>query len=252
MPNIDTNKMVWNEKYEWKDAGNEWSKAFKSADLQWYFFLYPRISYFLKKGNILEIAPGFGRWSKYLSTFANKYIGVDLAEKCINVCKEKFKSQKNMRFYLNNGKSLHMAKNDSLDLIFSFDSLVHADKDAMEPYIFEFAKKLKEGGYAFIHHSNLAMYTKDTNFNLNNIHTHWRSPEVDYSYIQELCKNNGLNCIQQELIPWSNRNIYLDCISIIKKDKNIKNYKTKVFELKDFSLIPQIASYFNDNYYFMT
>ena len=76
---------------------------------------------------------------------------------------------------------------------------MHADIDAMEPYIEEFSKKLKEDSYAVIHHSNLAQYSDHKYFKDVNRR---RSKEIDHLIVQELCKKYNLLCVQQELIPW--------------------------------------------------
>lgn len=47
---------------------------------------------------------------------------------------------------------------DSIDLAFSFDSLVHAEQDVLAGYLSVFATKLKPGGTAVLHHSNLGQF----------------------------------------------------------------------------------------------
>ena len=60
----------------------------------------------------------------------------------------------------NDGKSLAMVPDGSVDFAFSADSLVHAEADALEAYVHELARTLSPDGVAFIHHSNLGAYRR--------------------------------------------------------------------------------------------
>lgn len=249
MVSIEENKNSWGKENNWKFGGNEWSESWHSVEAQWLFFLYPRIKKFLsEKTTVLEIAPGYGRWTQYLLKNCKKYIGIDLNSNCINYCKARFFMNPKAKFYANNGKSLEKVKDNSIDFCFSFDSLVHADKDAIEPYIQELSKKLKDGGFAFIHHSNCAQYCQ------NSIHTpHWRSCEVEHLYVQEMCKKYNLHCISQELIKWQVHEEevgYIDCISIIHKNSKMKNVTTSVFKDEFFKFTQNYAGYLAENYGF--
>lgn len=50
-------------KYDWKDSGEEWSAPWGNSAAQWFGTILPRTSQCLPAGTILEIAPGFGRWT---------------------------------------------------------------------------------------------------------------------------------------------------------------------------------------------
>ena len=59
---------------------------------------------------------------------------------------------------LNDGRSLSMIPDASVDFVFSFDSFVHPDRDVVEEYLRQLGTKLKIGGKGFIHHSNFGEY----------------------------------------------------------------------------------------------
>lgn len=249
MASIDENKKIWTDENSWEFGGNEWSKAWGSVDAEWYFFIFPRIKRLNKKNStILEIAPGHGRWSEYLIKMSKKYIGVDLSKTCIDYCKYRFYGRRNTRFYLNDGKSLDMIKDNSIDFCFSFDSLVHADKDAVGAYIEELSKKLKEKSYAFIHHSNYLQYKSNPNFNEN--HAHFRAKNVDYLYVQEVCKKYNMHVVSQELIKWMQYPDYIDCISVIYKDSTANNIVTDVFFSKYYDFTQEYGQCLADKYGF--
>lgn len=247
MPTIEEN-ICWKD-YNWSKNGNEWSKNWHSVEAQWLFFLYPRIKKFLlSKSTILEIAPGYGRWTQFLLKNCKKYIGIDLNENCTIHCKAKFFFNSKAKFYTNNGKSLEKIKDNSIDFCFSFDSLVHADDDAIEPYIKELSKKLKNGAFAFIHHSNFAQYCS----NPKNKNLHWRSDKVDYLLVQNLCKKYNLSCVIQELIKWENDENYIDCITIIQKNTALTNNETIVIKNETLSFLQNYCKYLAEVYDYKT
>jgi len=51
-----------------------------------------------------------------------------------------------------------MIQDKSIDFVFSFDSLVHAEAKVIEAYLNQLAMKLSQNGIGFIHHSNLGKY----------------------------------------------------------------------------------------------
>jgi hypothetical protein len=91
MPSIGDNQKTWQEIYDWSNGGDEWSQVWGGEDMQWYGVILPRIQAFVTDPErkhtprtILEIAPGFGRWTKYLKDLCDRLVVVDLAPKCID------------------------------------------------------------------------------------------------------------------------------------------------------------------------
>lgn len=211
--NIEEQKR-WNDLSMWTDGGHEWSEGFGGTDKMWKNFLFPRLKPYLyidKKmiETILEIAPGQGRVTDYLLHFATKKISiVDMNENLIDVCKEKFKNYSNIEYYTNDGLSLDFIEDDSIDLVFSWDSFVHMHQEVVENYIKQIATKLKKGGVGFIHHSNLGG-GDDLSFN-NVCGRANNSPQL----FAENCEKYGLEIINQEYVTW---NDVFDVISIFKK-----------------------------------
>lgn len=135
--------------------GEEWSEAWGGSEAQWFGCLYPRLHRFLRVGNLLEIAPGFGRWTHYLLVYVQgRYTGVDLSQACVEYCKDRFSGFSNTAFLVNDGLSLDNVEDGLFDLVFSFDSLAHTNLDVHQNYIPQILRKLTQNGVAFIHHSN--------------------------------------------------------------------------------------------------
>jgi hypothetical protein len=106
-----------------------------------------------------------------------------LAEECINVCENRFEPDNNIEIFLNDGRSLDMIASKSVDLVFSFDSLVNANPSAIEGYLCQLDRVLTDNGVAFIHRSNLRAILKE----IGNESRHVRNPEVDAGIVESLC-----------------------------------------------------------------
>src|SRR5437588_8458413 len=156
MPGVDANRRQWDGRYAWPEGGEEWSAGWGGADAQWHSSLRPRLRPLLPASTILEIAPGYGRWTKYLIECCDRYIGVDLSAQGVEACRRRFADVEHAEFHVNDGRSLTMIDDASIDLAFSFDSLVHVEEDVIGAYLDELARVFAVDGVAFLHHSNLA------------------------------------------------------------------------------------------------
>src|SRR5256885_14191118 len=145
--------------YDWKDAGEEWSAPWRTSAAQWKHAILPRIRDYLPTGTILEIAPGFGRWTYYLKDYCKELWIVDRIEECIEACRERFAADSRVRCYVNDGRSLSIIPDASVDFVFSFDSLVHTKPDVVDAYLRELGTKLKIGGGGVFLHFHFVQFT---------------------------------------------------------------------------------------------
>src|SRR5437870_11927105 len=122
-------------KYDWKDAGEESSAPWGTSAAQWSGAILPRIRDCLPTGTILEIAPGFGRWTYYLKDYCQALWVVDRVEKCIEACRRRFAADPHVRCCLNDGRSLSMVSAPSIDLVFRFVSFVHTHRELGAAYL---------------------------------------------------------------------------------------------------------------------
>ncbi|MGH2859017.1 MAG: methyltransferase domain-containing protein [Solirubrobacteraceae bacterium] len=214
MPSLDQNLCVWGETYDWSQQGEEWSDAWGGVSHQWWTTLFPRIQGYVPAGRILEIAPGYGRWTHFLRDLCDELIIVDIAEAAITHCRERFAADEHVRAYVNDGCSLAMADRGSVDLAFSFDSLVHAEADVIGGYLGELARVLSVDGVAFLHHSNLGSYDPGS-YDPHNVH--WRAPSVSAERVARAAGTLGLSAISQEKVAWGDMRILNDCFSVIAR-----------------------------------
>jgi SAM-dependent methyltransferase len=217
MPTVDDNRLCWGKQYDWKNSGDEWSQAWGGTEYLWFGTILPRILRFVPSANILEIAPGYGRCTQFLINLCNRLDLVDLNVNCIESCKNRFSDAHHINYHVNNGKSLGMIADNSVDFIFSWDSLVHCEADVLESYLAESARVLKPNGKGFFHHSNFGQY-RDVNTDVTSYkNIHGRGETMTAQLFRDFCKKNGLFCARQEIINWGG-DIMNDCFSVFFKN----------------------------------
>jgi hypothetical protein len=214
--------------YEWIQAGEEWSEPWGSSAAQWFATILARIHQCLPARTILEIAPGFGRWTYYLKEHCERLHVVDPDERCIETCRRRFSADSHLSYHVNDGRSLAMIPDRSIDFVFSFDSLVHVPQDVVEAYLRQLPEKLKDDGIAFIHHSNLGEYASPVVERLpgrvRKLLTkakilesdHQRDPNMTAELFRARCAEHGLICVCQEIVNWRSRRL-IDCFSTIAR-----------------------------------
>src|SRR6266481_643475 len=248
MPTVEQNRQHWNQDYEWTKQGEEWSAVWGGSEAQWFGAILPRIDAFVPTGSILEIAPGFGRWTTYLKKYCESLAVVDLAEECIKACQQRFASDSHISYYVNDGKSLAMIQDKSIDFVFSFDSLVHPEAEVIEAYLNKLAIKIQPNVMGFIHHSNLGKYQQalslidkipieNRELIVNRIFlapTHWRAASMTTELFAEYCDRAGLQCISQEPVNWGTDDLLIDCFSVFTPKNSIWARPNNVIENRDF------------------
>ncbi len=203
--NIDEQR-IWNDQDIWSKDGHEWSEFFGTTDDIWNKYIFDSVEQFRNK-KILEIAPGHGRMTQYLSILAEELQVVDLNENCINVTRDKL-GHHISKYFVNDGKSLVDIESNYFDLVFSYDSFVHMHKNVIEEYIKEINRVLKPGGCGFIHHSWL-LGGEDKSFENRSGRSNM-SPEI----FKDLVEQNGMEILNQTPIQFSE---VLDIISFFRK-----------------------------------
>lgn len=230
MPSTEDNLRSWGDASKWVEGGDDWSAVWGSAEAQWFGCLYPRVRGFLPTGTVLEIAPGHGRWTQFLVQSCDRLVGVDIAPSAIEVCRQRFADLPKAEFHVNDGRSLSAVADMSVDLAFSFDSLVHVEADVLAGYLAELATKLTETGVAFLHHSNLGAFGR-----LFDVfgrvpppvrgpllargiidQRHLRAASVSATWFVAACGDVGLRCVGQELVNWGTKRT-IDCISVVTR-----------------------------------
>jgi SAM-dependent methyltransferase len=237
MPELEWNKRTWDGTYDWKRAGEEWSETWGGSDMQWFGAILPRIHHFVPAHRILELAPGYGRWTHFLLGLCEQLDVVDLSQECIDACKRRFRDYGHIRYWVNDGRSLDMIADASVDFCFCFDSLVHCEAEIVDLYVQQLARKLAPNGVAFIHHSNLGMFPELSNrrplkgrkrtlmerlartepfsrMGLLDDNSGFRALSMTAEKMRSIAARHGLRCPSQELVNWGTQRP-IDCFSTI-------------------------------------
>lgn len=153
MPSREDNRRHWNTEHDWTDLGEMWT-----PDALWKRTIIEQtLAPFVRSDmTVVEIGPGGGRWTvEILARGIRRLVLVDLAEKCLELCRQRFADRKEVEYHLNDGRSLPFLRDAEVDLVWSFDVFVHIDKPDTEAYFTEFARVLRPGGLGMIHYASL-------------------------------------------------------------------------------------------------
>ena len=207
MADLRSNRIFWTI-YNWPNDGHEWSEPWGGTARLFNVTIFPRIERFLPTNTILEIGCGHGRCSAKLIGKCNKFIGVDIIPACIEFCARNYGSS---QFILADGKTLPV-DSKSVDFVFSWDSLVHCDREVVGSYLKEIQRVLIRNGAGFIHHSNLNHRKADD--------AHWRASDMSSEIFIGLCAEAGLSVAGQEIISW--RGVpNLDCLTLVRNSDGV-------------------------------
>jgi SAM-dependent methyltransferase len=227
---------MWSN-YNWRESGEEWSAPWGGTFNLWYGTLLPRIASFLGKNRAVEIGPGHGRLTAYLKDCCSSLVLVDLAPNCIASCRERFRAEKHLEYFVNDGASLSFLDDCSVDFVFSFDALVHTDLQDLNAYLAEIERVLRIGGAAVLHHSNLASVLQEERPEHVRLRTHLRARDVDADRV--LLAASGLEtleCRTQELLGWDESALLIDCISCFVRCRKSHGRPPDRFANPDFYL----------------
>lgn len=123
-------------------------------------------------------------------------ISASISPNCVQTCQRRFSSSTRAHFFKNDGRSLAMIPDGSVDFVFSYDSLVHVELDVMGEYIWQICQKLTPTGAALLHHSNAMGDSVDAQAAREDT----RSASVSSSLVRQLIEDcSGKVLIQEEI-----------------------------------------------------
>lgn len=101
----------------------------------------------VKKENpkTIELGCGNGRDAKEIIKYTNDYLGIDLSSELIKIAKKKVGSQ---YFKIADIEAYKYPK--KIDIVFSFASLLHSDKESVKSVLKKLLTNMNEGGVIFI------------------------------------------------------------------------------------------------------
>jgi ubiquinone/menaquinone biosynthesis C-methylase UbiE len=165
----------------------------------------------LNISNVIELACGRGRHvPKYLEK-AGQITLVDILEKNIDYCKERFKGERKIYYYKNNGFNLEQLENEAYTAVFCYDAMVHFEMMDIYSYLVDIYRVLKKGGGVLLHHSN---YSDDYTAS-------FATAPIGRSFMSKKCfaylaYRAGFEVIEQHVIDFDGVKD-IDCITLLKK-----------------------------------
>ena len=182
---VEANLEAWQHR-DWSDNGEEWtiSTAWKTSIVE--FVLKPNVP---EGCRVLEIGPGGGRWTEFLIARAAHVSAVDLTPRCIEVCRERFRSATNVEFFVNDGRDLSFLPAATFDHIWSYDVFVHIASGDVDNYVRQFVALLTPGGVAVIHHAKAGHFPDG-----------WRS-DMTAEKMREITVRHGLT-VREQFDAW--------------------------------------------------
>jgi SAM-dependent methyltransferase len=142
-----TNRSIW-DRYDWRRGGEEWTPS-----PEWKQSLVALIRERAPaQGSMLEIGPGGGRWTEVLQQISGSLTVVDISRASIEACRARLAGRENVRYLVNDGRTLAGVADGSIDFIWSFDTFVHVSPEDTAAYAGELRRVLGRGGRGIVHH----------------------------------------------------------------------------------------------------
>jgi ubiquinone/menaquinone biosynthesis C-methylase UbiE len=204
------NRSRWTD-WDWRDRGEEWN-----ASAEWKQALVENVllAWIPEDAVVLEIGPGAGRWSAELQPRARRLILVDVTERALALCRDRFKDADNVRYALSGGSELPGVADSSVQAIWSFDVFVHVAPVDQDAYLSEIGRVLAPGAVAVIHHAD--------GRNLGDLPSRngWRSP-MSRNLFANLAVEHGLT-VEAQIDSWGpegryDLSAYHDAITVCRK-----------------------------------
>ena len=162
--------------------------------------------------NVVELACGRGRHVDMYYDRADHITLVDVLEKNIDYCRERFEKRDRISYYKNNGFDLSELKSNSYTALFTYDAMVHFELYDIFEYLKETYRILVPGGKALFHHSNTAYSYKQSFKDSGNPGGRNFMTKMLFAH---LAYKAGFDIVEQHVIDWSLPE--MDCLTLVEK-----------------------------------
>jgi SAM-dependent methyltransferase len=199
------------EGYFWGDSSAYFDAAERDLDTHWRNIIGPMVDG-LPRPTVLDLASGHGRNAQRLADGAQQVYCVDVNPENIAFLNHRFKGDARFTIVRNNGADLSFIANDSIELFYCFDAMVHFDLEIVQSYIKEAFRVIGAGGHAFVHVSN---FTGNPGGDFRD-NPHWRN-FMSFDILKHLAVKSGFRVIHAKTIAWGNTPD-LDCAFLLRKE----------------------------------
>ena len=160
--------------------------------------------------NVVELACGRGRHVPQYIDRADHVTLVDVLEKNIDICRERFAGQNKIFYVVNNGKDLSVLHDSEYTALFTYDSMVHFELLDVASYLSETYRILVPGGRALFHHSN-----NDSDYKASYDDALEARSFMNKDIFAYLAYRAGFEIEEQYVFDWVVPN--LDCLTLVVK-----------------------------------
>ena len=165
----------------------------------------------LDLSNVIELAVGRGRHVPMYEDKADHIVLVDILQKNIDFCKERFKDSQKIDYYCNNGYNLSELHDNEYSALFTYDAMVLFEMMDIFAYLKDIHRVLRKGGMALFHHSNNTSDYKNSFFTAVDGRSYMSKDLFAY-----LAYRAGFEVVEQQVIDWGVKD--LDCVSLVRKN----------------------------------
>jgi Methyltransferase domain len=199
--------------------------AERDMDAHWSTLIKPYLPLDADYSYVLEIAPGHGRNTEKLRNFSKTIIGVDINQDNIDFLRKRFALYPDLHFYKTDGVTLPEAVGKHVTFVYSFDAMVHFDKEVVASYLKEISRVMRTGALGYLHHSQApecpktlqnGFCSKPNLLGDDPENPHQRNTNSKANIVRD-AENSGLRVLNQYDISWDEKFGFTDAISIIMK-----------------------------------
>ncbi len=198
-PDYDYFKQADSE--EWLDvfwgAQSRFPKFFSQLDLQ----------------HTLEIACGTGRHSGHVANKIKELYLLDSSAGALQEARDRFKEKADVIYIINStgiGIPHDIIPHEHLSAVFSYDAMVHFEKEAVESYVRDSFPLMQHGALALFHHSNFSS-NPGGKFTDNPGWRNFMSQEI----FKTIAISAGFEVVDSEVFEFSAPGS--DCITLLRK-----------------------------------
>lgn len=162
--------------------------------------------------NVIELACGRGRHVKQYLNRATDITLVDILQKNIDYCKNRFGKNNKINYYKNNGYNLSELPSNSYTALFCYDAMVHFELLDINSYLVDIQRVIKKGGKILLHHSNYDAFYDGSYTNKCILGRAF----MNYKVFSYLAIHAGFKILNQKIISWEGFSD-LDCVTLLEK-----------------------------------
>ncbi len=154
-----------------------------------------------KNSQVLEIAAGLGRISRFVAPACRQLTCTDIHEQSIQGLRQNLAICENVRVEMTNGYDLGTFASESFDCVYSFSAFFHMDLELVVNYFTEIARVLNPGGVGILQFKDM------------------KAPKDLQELLEKITSSHGLARYEHKLDKW--RYIALENLELLCRHNDL-------------------------------